>query len=340
MNKGLDSRFTLFFIVGRGRSGTTLLRLLLDAHPAISVPPEGQFITSLYNKYARTRWDKEKILSFYNDLWLEERLDDWNLNKEKLKQDLLACENRASFPELCMIVYANYALASGKEGVTILGDKNPIYSLFLKELIYLFPDSKFIHIVRDYRDNLLSYQRVKFDVNSTSALAYRWKKYNEEILKYSKQYPDRFTLVRHEDLLTDPTYHLVRICSFLGVDFDRGMLEFYKRPTNAPKWEWHTNLAKPLDKNRVYLWKKTMTRSDVLKSDYICRNLASHFGYENASKQRSITLFFITLLGVLYGSIITYTEKFIFYLPVKLTANIITIYRIITKSSKRKRLNL
>jgi hypothetical protein len=217
MNKGLGSRFTLFFIVGRGRSGTTLLRLLLDTHPAISVPPEAQFIMSLYNKYARTRWDKGKILSFYNDLWLEERLDDWNLNREKLKQDLLACGSEASFSHLCMTVYANYALVQGKEGVTILGDKNPIYARFLKELIGLFPESRFIHIVRDYRDNILSYQSVKFDVNSTSALAYRWKKYNEEVLKYSRIYPERFILVRHEDLLTDPTRHLRRVCSSINI---------------------------------------------------------------------------------------------------------------------------
>jgi len=67
----------MFFIVGRGRSGTTLLRLLLDTHPKISVAPEAQFIMNLYGKYAGvTEWDDDRILAFYNDLWLEKRLDD------------------------------------------------------------------------------------------------------------------------------------------------------------------------------------------------------------------------------------------------------------------------
>jgi len=338
MNKEPDSRFKPFFIVGRGRSGTTLVRLLLDAHPAVAAPPEGQFIISLRNKYAKARWDKDKLLSFYSDLWLEERLDDWNLDKEKLKQDLLARGSKASFPDLCMMVYAHYALSSGKEGVTILGDKNPIYARFINELIGLFPNSKFIHVTRDYRDNILSYQRAKFDANNTSSLAYRWKKYNEEILKYGERYPDKFILVRHEDLLTNPIHHLERICSFLGVDFDPLMLEFYKPPRNAPKWwEWHTKFIRPLDKSRVYLWKKKMKRSDVLKADYICRNIANYLGYENTSKPRSIILFFVTLPGVLYGWIVSCLERFVFFLPTKLGMNMVTFYRVITGTSRRKR---
>jgi len=307
---------------------------MLDAHPNLSVAPEALFIMNLYKKYARVEeWNSARLLSFYDDLWLEKRLDDWHLNREKLRHDLLTCGSDVPFADLCKIVYANYASVQGKEDVVILGDKNPAFSLFLKELISLFPDSKFIHIVRDYRDNILSFQRVSFDVNGTSALAYRWKKYNEEILEYSEKYPDQFILLRYEDLLVEPEYYLKRICLFLGVDFVPGMLEFHRNAQNVPKPEWQKNISRPLDKNRLYLWKSEMKKSDILKSDYICRDISSSFGYENS--QGSPILFFLTLPGVLLGWIITCLERLAFSLPIKFGANIITFYRIITGSLER-----
>jgi len=332
----LSSKYPLFFIVGRGRSGTTLLRLLLDTHPSISVAPEAQFIMNLYGKYAGvTKWDDDRILAFYNDLWLEKRLDDWNLNRERLRQDLLACGCRASFADLCRIVYANYAAIQGKGDAVLLGDKNNHYALFVKELMALFPEAKFIHIVRDPRDTIVSYQSVRFDAGSTCALAYRWNRYNQEILKYSNEYPDRFILVRYEDLVMDPVHHLGRICSFLGVDYNPVMLEFYKyQSKNILKWEWHQNLRKPLDRGLVYKWKGIMKDRDVLCSDYICGSLARRFGYESAYPEKSVSLLITTLPGVIYGMVLTYLERCIFFLPLKLRSNIITCYRIVTGSLK------
>ena len=335
MNKESDLQSRLFFIIGRGRSGVTLLRSLLDTHPRVSVTFHTvYFIMNLYKRYARAKWTREKILSFYDDLWLEESLANWRLDKDKLRQDLLACEGRASFPELCKVVFANYATVHGKEGCIILGDKNPLYSLFVRELISVFPDAKFIHVVRDYRDTILSYQGVKFDANNTSALAYRWKKYNEEILKNSKRWPEKFAILRYEDLLENTERELERICSFLEIDFDPVMLNFYKNQKDVP--EWHRNITKPLNESHLCLWKNEMERGDVIKSDYVCRDLSKYFGYEGASGKGSPFLFIATLPGVLYGSLITWLEKFIFFLPLRLRATIINYYRTVTGSLRRK----
>ncbi len=55
----------IFFVVGRPRSGTTLLRTLFDAHPNVLVPPECQFIINLYPKYGKvTNWSKKNLESF------------------------------------------------------------------------------------------------------------------------------------------------------------------------------------------------------------------------------------------------------------------------------------
>lgn len=333
MNREPVSQLNIFFIVGRGRSGTTVLQSLLDTHPDLLVAPEALFIMNLYKKYAKVEeWDEEKLLSFYDELWLEKRLEDWQLDRARLKQDLLACGSATSFADLCKMIYANYAAVRGKDDVVLLGDKNPHYCLFVKELIGLFPHSKFIHIVRDHRDNILSYQKVKFDVRGTTALAYRWKRFNQEILGYSRRHPDKFILLRYEDLLTNPEHQLDRICYFLGVDFDPVMLDFHKVQRTVSSWEWHRNLTRPLDSSRTYLWKSEMRKIDVRKSDYVCGEVSSYFGYENSHPLRPVRLYILTRPGVLIGCLFTYLERLVFYLPVRLGTYIINFYRMMTGS--------
>jgi len=324
---------TMFFIVGRGRSGTTLLRRILNAHPNLAVPPEAMFIMNLYRKYRRvTEWDREKLLSFFDDLWVEKRLSYWHLNAVELEQQLLEHEGYGQFADLCKEVYANYAQVQGKFDVVALGDKNPHYCLFLPQLIDLFPDAKFIHVVRDFRDNILSYQNVSFDTSNTSALAYRWKRYNAEILKSSEKYFEQFILLRYEDLLTKPRISLERVCHFLGIGFHPGMLEYYRDQGDGLAAEWHINLQKPLDEARVFAWKRRMQTQDVRKADFVCRDIAAFYGYENTSAQTSFSLFASTLPGILQGWLMTSLERLVILLPTRLMAAIINSYRALTGS--------
>jgi hypothetical protein len=324
----------LFFIVGRGRSGTTLLQNLLNANPNLAVAREGQFIMMLQKKYMRTKWDSDKISEFYSDLWREKRLQHWNLGKEQLMRNLLMLGEHATYASLCKIVYAEYAISNGKENVTMLGDKNPIYSLFVGNLLRLFPDAKFIHLVRDYRDNILSYQKVNFDSSNTVALAYRWRKYNEEILKFRRNSPEKFLLVRYEDILLEPEIELSKICKFLGVDYTPTMLEFYKYKQYMPQREWHQNLANPLNKDKVFEWGKKMKRKDICHADYVCRDLASWFGYDHQGNG-SFRLWVETRPGVILGWLLTMLEKMVFYIPAKLNTSIINYYRQLTGSLRR-----
>ena len=82
------NRIPFFFVVGRPRSGTTLLRTLFDAHPNVSFPPECQFIVNLYPKYGKIiDWEEKQILSFYHDLIEQWLFDTWNMDLDKLKKN-------------------------------------------------------------------------------------------------------------------------------------------------------------------------------------------------------------------------------------------------------------
>ena len=111
------SSLGMFFVVGRGRSGTSLLQQIFNSHPQISFPPEAQFVVYLYRKYLNTKWDRNKILNFYEDLFYETRLVNWNLDKKELKENLLNCKENITFEALSKIVYAQYGRTHQKENI-------------------------------------------------------------------------------------------------------------------------------------------------------------------------------------------------------------------------------
>lgn len=328
----------LFFIVGRGRSGTSLLVTMLNQHPLIAIPPEAMFVMILYNKFAKyKRMSNKRICTFYEHLWIEKCMNRWKMDKEELKKDLLEMAENASFSDLCRLVYYHYGKAHNKTENVVIGDKNPHYSYFIKELNELFPEAKYIYVTRDYRDNILSFKNVSFDLNLTTLLAYRWKYYNETVLKLKSICPEKFLTLKYEQLLTDPKKQLEDICHFLEIDFCEDMLEYYKNKSDkAPEFvaEYHQNLKKPIIRKNFDLWKKRMKEEDIIKADLICQNTGKKLGYEPAHKKGKILFFLMTIAGKVCGWFSVFLEKLCFFLPLFILKRIMDTYRKIIHQCK------
>ena len=312
----------MFFLIGRGRSGTTLLQGILDAHPSVSVAPEALFIMNLARGYrgGRTR-------GFARDVFLEERMRRWAVTREDVEQRLLALPGDASFARRCAEVYEAQADATQKEPGRLLGDKNPHYALFIDELLELFPHAKFVHLVRDYRDNVLSYRNVPFDSSNIAALAYRWKHYNARVIAAAQRSPERFHRVRFEDLVDDPAATLSAVCDFLGVEWDEQYLQSgRKHERDVPKW--HRHLAKPIDANLAGRWQNSFSANEVAVMDRICQPLGSALGYAPASKETRLGL--AARAGAAYGWSVTRLECLLFRFPLFPRALIIKAYRRMT----------
>lgn len=318
----------LFFITGRGRSGTWLLQSILDTHPEICVTPEALFIIHLYGKYSNTKkWTTERKTAFLHDLFTEEKLIDWwQSTPEAISNLLEKYPPKSHFSDLCKAIYYEYAQRNGKQNAILLGDKNPEYSLYIKQLAQLYPKSKFVHLVRDPRANVLSYQNVDFDVNDTAALAHRWKKYNEGILDWQRELPDRILVIHYEDLLTDTQVTLERICAFLGVDFMPSLLEFYKYSKNI--FNWNKKITEPIDPKKATAWQGNIKSEDETCIFKIAGKVAAGFGYTTTLKPK-LTL--KNRFGLFFGQLTFFLEKFLFKLPLKWRAAILRAYRHRTK---------
>ncbi|MBT3208192.1 MAG: sulfotransferase [Bacteroidetes bacterium] len=316
----------LFFILGRPRSGTTLLASLFDAHPNVVLPFECPLIINIYTKYAKIKnWNKKILLNFYYDIVNQRKFDTWMIDLEKLKNDILMCEGENSFETLIKVVYSNFNSFFDKKEIKLIGDKNPVYSIYPEQLVKLFPNAKFIHLTRDYRDNILSIKKVDFEAPITSLLAYRWKFATKRILKVIKKNPNSFHTVKYEDLVVDPPKVLTEMCKFLGVEFEESVLNFHKKKEELFKLydrthieKYHSSLLRPISSDKIYGWKKSISDKELKIADSVVGKYAELSGYSRKYKKVNLVVKLRSFVWITYGKFAYWQRFMVDALPFKM----------------------
>ncbi len=323
--------YKLFFIAGRIRSGTSLLNRILNAHEEVFLPQESPFIMHLYTKYHKGAFDEKRILNFYDDMWKEIRLTQfWKLDqvKEKLKEDLLALGNKATFEKLCKVVFHHQSLNRSNKNAPILGDKNPSYSYFLPELAEAFPDSNFVIMIRDVRDNITSCKNVSFDFNDTAILAERWVNCNEHILRFADKYKERVLLVRFEDLLGNPKETLQNVCAKVGLTYSDEMLNFHQGQEKLESWRYFYN--RPLEASKISKWKKNMSEEDQRLASWWSKAMLEKFDYETLEQEPSGMEKLKARPKIVLAKLANWLESKVYFCPMSIRVPIIDTYRRMT----------
>lgn len=185
------------FIIGSPRSGTTLLRLILDSHPNISCGPETHFLSEL-SKIVNTRWEQVETFGFDKAYW-----------HQKI----------ASFFDSFQTEYAQ------KRGKGRWAEKTPKYTTMLDFINELFPDSQMIHIIRDGRDVVTSH-RDRWGYKVAMRSINDWKTYVTMANEFGKKVSsDRYIEVRYEELVTQPENILRGLFTYLNEPWDPVVLK-------------------------------------------------------------------------------------------------------------------
>jgi len=301
---------SLFFIIGRPRSGTTLLRFLFEAHPGVLVPPESPFILNLYRKYRNvTSWNPETIREFCDDVYTQRYFEKWLTDKEHLYQQLMEKEGRSSFQTMVRQVCLSYNSVFEKDDIRWIGDKNPGYSLYVHRIHQLFPEAKIIHITRDYRDNYLSLTKVNFEVPVVPLVVFRWKFALKRMWELKKHVPEQIFSIRYEDLVADPEHHFRDICRFIGIPYDPDVLSFYRKKSAIEKayagsdeiQQVHQSLFHPISTRRINLWKSEMRAREIRIADLVAGKAAEKAGYERQYTRFNIGLYLWILPTLIYA---------------------------------------
>jgi hypothetical protein len=239
------------FVGGAGRSGTTLLRVMLDAHPRICCGPELKVLPSVAEWYQNLTRNFAPVLESYS---------------------IAPADLRGRFRDFIEGLVANFRAASGKPR---WAEKTPHNILFTQPLGEIFPDARFLHVLRDGRDvacSLVTMNWVnpltgrKWDyVRSIAGAARYWREVITEARRQA-ELPDlagRVLEVRYEALVAEPERTLREVFAFLGEPWDDAVLSFHARDRGREPQEAGTAQAsRPLTSRPVGRWKAEMTRLD------------------------------------------------------------------------------
>ncbi len=277
-----------FFILGRPRSGTTLLQSLFDAHPNVLIPGECPVILRIYLRFGQSDFLDNKLVSQMMDFIKQlPKIDYWPIDFEKLNQDLFALKGEFNFQKIIECIWRNNKSAFPKEEIKILGDKNPPYSKYPSLLLKLFPQAKFIYIVRDYRDHYLSMKKTGLLNGAETLIIHLWKRSGVSLNNLSKKYPEHFFTLKYEDLANNPDQHLKELCHFLNIPFQKEMLLFHQNKEKSLKQygeknleNYHQQLFKPISTNNIGQWKDSLSEKEIMIADYLAGNQAQKSGYE------------------------------------------------------------
>ncbi len=280
-------RIRPFFIVGAGRSGTTLLRRILMAHPEVHIPPESHgALSQVVKKHARYRgMDWQDLVSIVLGEFLSlERFFLWEIDLSPLFLELknLPRQERS----LACIVDAIYRhhLKQYKPEAGRWGDKTPMYILRLKWIHRLFPEAQYINLIRDGRDVVASYLRAGLFPDVGQA-ARRWVWAVRQATRYARKWPsDKFLSLRYEALVNHPESEIQKVCRFLRLEYQPGMLERVQPgvlgDAHVPH---HQRVQQTIDARSIGRWKETLREDEVQAAEQIMGKWLVRLGY-SASK--------------------------------------------------------
>lgn len=270
------------FIVGTERSGSNLLRLMLNAHPRIAVPHPPHilhYFTPLEPTYGdlareenlrRLVTDVLRLVRAHIDPW-ELEIDPEAVVREARPRDLIG---------VFAACYEQYRTWSGKAR---WGCKSTFLIEHTARIRRRFPAARLIWLVRDPRDVAASSRRSVFSPCHPWLTAELWRRQQELGLELERELPAEMLLrLGYEELLADPAGQVERLCGFLGEPFEEAMLRFFETPearrSGALSESWRLT-ARPIQSGNTGRFRRELSAGEIRLVESVAGEPMRRLGY-------------------------------------------------------------
>jgi len=265
------------FIIGSSRSGTTLMRNILNRHPRIGICGETHFHAYVY-KRSRSFGDlsdlknRRRVIEEYLALKrLRFITDPAGLTETLLREG-------TSYQALFASFVKYHSLTESKQR---WGEKTPQHAFFADTLCEWYPAAIIIHMIRDPRDVVASLQRMPWAPDTVVPNARRWLRCNLAAHRCSAA-PQYFP-VHYEALVAQPEQEVARICERLGEEYFPGLLDPRGHEVFPPPVSWTQGATQAITRERLGSWRQELTARQVAQIEWVVGPYMEMFGYERAS---------------------------------------------------------
>ena len=279
----------LFFIVGTGRSGTTLLQAMLASHSRLDIPPETKFFQRhdpIEPRFGGDPLPADRLNDWIENYFASQDWADVGMVRSEVEPRMRASDRSAA--GLFLSILVAWQSRSGKSRV---GEKSPLHCKFVERIAAVFPRAKFIHIYRDPRDVVVSMRTMDWTHGSLRDQARNWRKILDDHLRLSAKLPPSiYTGVRFETLVAQPEAELRRLCAFLGEEFEPAMLNFHERPLagfHEREMGWKDGTRQPLSAASIGRYRQHLSPRQIAQVERIAGPTMVRLGYQPVSGWRS-----------------------------------------------------
>ncbi|MET9382425.1 sulfotransferase [Streptomyces sp. NPDC002928] len=270
------------FVLGCPRSGTTMLQLMLHAHPRIALPPETRFVLPAYEDRLRFGDLREPDNRAGLAQWItgrkETRFHELGLDAHSVAERIADAP-----PTLGSALGVPLQAYAERHGKVRWGDKRPAYALHVDAILRLFPDAQFVHLVRDGRDCVASLLGMPWWHRGFHEAVATWAQVMDVTRRYARRLgPDSWREVRYEDLLADPETQLRGICAYLGEEYAPETTEPHRLAGTAvpARKTWHQRTHGALDATRAGSWQQRLTPDQIRLCEAVLGERLVRNGYE------------------------------------------------------------
>ncbi len=285
------------FIGGCGRSGTTFLGSILGTNPSCLVVPETIFKTTIMTD---PHTNKQDIYALFEKIKKSKQFRYWRVDPSSIDPKSIE-----SYAELLLNIIHLYNQKANKQKYDTWIDHTPNNIMHTKLLLDLFPEAKFIHIVRDGRAVANSVMPLDWGPNTIHSSSQTWiNRLSFGLAAESKLGPEKIIRIRYEDLVLNMEVTLNKICKFLGIEYSQEMLEangFIKTKYTEMQ---HRLVGKQADISRVNQWKKELTPRQIEIYESNTCDLLHNLGYEliygeKAKGSSTLAIFIVHLYDII-----------------------------------------
>lgn len=292
------------FIVGMPRSGTKLLRDLLNRSPQIGIPDiETHFFPLFINRFGRN--PEFECRAVFDEIFaaFQNTNFSWHMARQgkMLNADQLIRLCREEWPagepiswNMLIEALIRYYAPPGRSPEFIWGDKTPDYLTSIQILKQVFPRARFLHIIRDPRDYCLSVRKTWG--KSVKRAAQRWQKMVTTARSEGGAAGSDYLELKYESLLRDPSACLSEACRFLGCEFRSEMLRLL-----TPSEEYGDARGElGIVRNNQGKFRSELLHNEIQRIEEIVYPTMIEFGYEPecATNERRLSATHTKLLEI------------------------------------------